>query len=54
MYQTGEPFIAHSYPIDLQRTTGQPLERRYLDFVYQAMREAGWHEFPASLCSALT
>ena len=39
VYQTGEPFIAHSYPIDLQRTSGQPLERRFLDFVYQAMRE---------------
>ncbi len=40
VYQTGEPFAAYSYPIDLQRTSGQPLERRYLDFTYQAMREA--------------
>jgi signal transduction histidine kinase len=40
VYQTGEPFVAHTYPIDLQRTSGQPLERRYLDFTYQAMREA--------------
>ena len=38
VYQTGEPFFAQSYPIDLQRTSGQPLERRFLDFVYQAMR----------------
>lgn len=43
VYQTGEPFVAHSYPIDLQRKTGQPLERRYLDFTYQAMREADGH-----------
>ena len=39
VYQTGEPFIAHSYPIDLQRSSDQPLERRFLDFAYQAMRE---------------
>lgn len=39
VYQTGEPFVAHTYPIDLQRSAGQPLERRYLDFAYQAMRE---------------
>jgi signal transduction histidine kinase len=40
VYQSGEPFVAHSYPIDLQRSSGQPLERRYIDFTYQAMREA--------------
>ncbi len=40
VYQTGEPFVAHSYPIDLQRSSGRPLERRYIDFTYQAMREA--------------
>jgi signal transduction histidine kinase len=40
VYQTGEPFTAHSYPIDLERRPGDPPERRYLDFVYQAMREA--------------
>jgi signal transduction histidine kinase len=39
VYQTGEPFFAQSYPIDLQRSSGQTLERRFLDFVYQAMRE---------------
>ncbi len=40
VYQTGESFTAHTYPIDLQRSPGGPLERRYLDFVYQAIREA--------------
>ena len=39
VYDTGEPFTAHSYPIDIERTSGGPLERRYLDFVYQAIRE---------------
>jgi signal transduction histidine kinase len=38
VYRTGEAFIAHSHPIDLQRIPGKPLERRYLDFVYQPMR----------------
>ena len=40
VYETGETFIAHSYPVDLQRHSGGALERRYLDFVYQAIREA--------------
>jgi PAS domain S-box-containing protein len=39
VYQTGEPFVANSFPIKLARTPGQPLEDRYLDFVYQPMRE---------------
>jgi signal transduction histidine kinase len=39
VYRTGETFTAHSYPIDLERRPGGPLERRYLDFVYQAIRE---------------
>ena len=39
VYTSGEPFIAHNHPIDLQRIPGKPLERRYLDFVYQPMRE---------------
>jgi len=40
VYQTGEPFAAHSYPIDIQRSSGQALERRFLDFTYQAMHQA--------------
>jgi signal transduction histidine kinase len=40
VYQTGEAFTAHTYPVDLERSPGGPLERRYLDFVYQAIREA--------------
>jgi signal transduction histidine kinase len=39
VYSSGEAFIAHSHPIDLQRIPGKPLERRYLDFVYQPMQE---------------
>lgn len=39
VYRTGETFAAHSYPVDLERRPGVPPERRYLDFVYQAIRE---------------
>ncbi|MFT3693792.1 MAG: PAS domain-containing sensor histidine kinase [Kofleriaceae bacterium] len=37
---TGEPFIGHDIPIQLQRTPGGPLELRYLDFIYQPISDA--------------
>jgi PAS domain S-box-containing protein len=40
VYQSGEPFTAYGYAIDIARYAGQPLERRYLNFVYQPMRAA--------------
>jgi PAS domain S-box-containing protein len=40
VYATGEPFIGQSMPITLQRTPGAAPEPRYLDFVYQPMRDA--------------
>jgi PAS domain S-box-containing protein len=40
VYETGEPFTAHGYPIDLERTPDGSVERHYLDFAYQAIREA--------------
>jgi two-component system CheB/CheR fusion protein len=33
--ETGEPYIGTEVPILLQRTSGAPPEKRYLDFVYQ-------------------
>jgi PAS domain S-box-containing protein len=39
VYQTGEPFVANGLSISIARVHGQPLEERYLDFVYQPMRE---------------
>jgi len=39
VYRTGESLAASSQPIELARRSGQPLERRYVDFVYQAIRE---------------
>jgi len=40
VYQTGEAYVGRSIPIQLARTSGHPLELRYLDFVYQPKREA--------------
>lgn len=33
---TGEPYVGTEVPVYLQRRPGLPLEKRYLDFVYQA------------------
>lgn len=40
VYQTGEPFVANGLRVSIARVPGQPLEDRYLDFVYQPMRES--------------
>lgn len=33
--ETGEPYVGRERPVNLQRTPGGPIERRYVDFVYQ-------------------
>lgn len=40
VYQTGESFVGRGTRISLARGATEALEDRYLDFVYQAMREA--------------
>ena len=40
VYRTGESFSARNTRISLERTPGRPPEDRYLDFVYQPLREA--------------
>jgi PAS domain S-box-containing protein len=40
VYATGEPFVGTAMPIMLQRTPDGPLERRFVDFVYQPIRDA--------------
>jgi signal transduction histidine kinase len=40
VYKTGEPFVGRSMPIQLARSKSQPLDLRYLDFVYQPRRDA--------------
>jgi len=40
VYQTGEPFIGRSTPIQLARLGSEVLDQRFLDFVYQPMRDA--------------
>lgn len=39
VYRTGEPFVGHDTPIELARNPSQPLELRYIDFVYQPRRD---------------
>lgn len=41
VYATSEPYIARAARISLTRTPGIPQEDRYLDFVYQPMRNLG-------------
>ena len=38
VYSTGEPFVGQSVPAALQRTPGAAPEPRFLDFVYQPIR----------------
>lgn len=40
VYQTGEPFIGTEVLVRFQRSAGQPLEARFLDFVYLPLRDA--------------
>ena len=38
-YTTGEPYVSTAAAIDLRREPGGPLERRYLDFIYQPISD---------------
>jgi len=40
VYTSGEPFVGHALPLRLQREPNGPLEERYIDFVYQPIRDA--------------
>ena len=40
VYATGEPYEGRASRIQLQRTPGAPLESRFLDFIYQPIRDA--------------
>jgi PAS domain S-box-containing protein len=40
VYTSGEPFVGHALPVRLQRGPNGPLEERYIDFVYQPIRDA--------------
>jgi signal transduction histidine kinase/ActR/RegA family two-component response regulator len=39
VYQSGTPFVGHAVPFDVAREPGMPLTRRYLDFIYQPIRD---------------
>jgi len=38
VYASGEPFVGHAVPLRVQRAPGEPLEERFIDFVYQPIR----------------
>ena len=38
VYQSGEPYTGHAMRVQLQRTPGAELEDRFVDFVYQPVR----------------
>lgn len=40
VYATGETYVGHAMPVKLQREPDGPLEERFLDFVYQPIRDA--------------
>ncbi|MDB5798493.1 MAG: hypothetical protein JWP36_2395 [Paucimonas sp.] len=40
VYATGEPFVGRAMPVKLQREPNGPLEERFVDFVYQPIRNA--------------
>ncbi|TCS38330.1 PAS domain S-box-containing protein [Paucimonas lemoignei] len=40
VYTTGQTYVGHAMPVELQREPNGPLEKRFLDFVYQPIRDA--------------
>jgi len=40
VYTTGETYVGRAMPVKLQRKPSEPLEERFLDFVYQPIRDA--------------
>jgi PAS domain S-box-containing protein len=40
VYRTGEPFVGHALPVRLQLEPDGPLVERFVDFVYQPIRDA--------------
>jgi PAS domain S-box-containing protein len=40
VYATGEPFVGHALPVRLQLEPDGPLVERFVDFVYQPIRDA--------------
>lgn len=39
VYASGEPYVGRAMPVKLQRRPNEPLEERFLDFVYQPIRD---------------
>jgi len=40
VYRTGKPFVGRGVPVRVQRQLGGPLEERFVDFIYQPIKDA--------------
>jgi signal transduction histidine kinase/CheY-like chemotaxis protein len=40
VYRSGEPFVGRASPMRVQRAPNAPLEERFIDFIYQPIRDA--------------
>jgi PAS domain S-box-containing protein len=40
VYSSGEPYVARAFRLQIARSPGQELEERFLDFVYQPIRDS--------------
>lgn len=40
VYRSGEPFVGHAVPLRIRREPDAPLEQRFIDFIYQPIRDA--------------
>jgi PAS domain S-box-containing protein len=43
VYRTGESFVGRAVPVLLQRTSESPLEERFVDFIYQPIKDHFGH-----------
>ncbi|WP_247893687.1 GAF domain-containing hybrid sensor histidine kinase/response regulator [Azospirillum endophyticum] len=43
VYGSGQTFVGHGLPIRVQRSPGEPLEERFLTFVYQPIKDEDGH-----------
>ena len=39
VFESGEPVIGAGAPVELQRSAGEPVETRFVDFIYQPIRD---------------
>jgi PAS domain S-box-containing protein len=43
VYATGKPYVGRGMPVELRRQPQGPLEKRFVDFIYQPIRDSAGH-----------